>query len=385
MRNSLIFCVLFILFLGCKETSRKPQVLSNTENTSQVFQSILDSVYNENKKTVGLLVHVESPKHGISWSGASGFSDKDKSELQPDHPFLIASNTKTYVSAAILRLVEQSKLDLNQAIDTLIFDKTKALLRNDGYKTDLIKVVNLLNHTSGIHDYAVTDDYMNMLSKNPSHRFTRDEQIKLATTLGDPLGDPGEVFSYADVNYLLLTEIIEGITQKPFYTSIRELLKYKTLGLDKTWFSSLEDYPEETLPLAYQYSTSEGLDSYVLDHSADLYGGGGIASTSSELAVFFYSLFNHKIFDEPSTLDLIYTKADPVQPMQGEYFLGLTPIEVNGVKGFGHNGYWGTVVSYFPDLDASIAIAVLERDHRAIRQNLNEAILLVLKKNNKTQ
>ncbi|GAB4158669.1 MAG: serine hydrolase domain-containing protein [Winogradskyella sp.] len=371
--------------MGCKETPKQLEVIRNEEDKTQVFQSILDSVYNENKNAVGLLVHIESPKHGISWSGASGFSDKNKSKLEPNHPFLIASNTKTYVSAAILRLVEQSKLDLNQAIDTLIFDKTNALLRNDGYGTDQIKVVNLLNHTSGIHDYAVTDDYMKMLGENPSHRFTRDEQIELATTFGEPLGEPGEVFSYADVNYLLLTEIIEGVTQKPFYTSIRELINYEKLGLGETWFSTLEDYPKNTLPLAYQYSTSEGLDSYVLDHSADLYGGGGIAATSRDLAVFCQSLFNHKIFDKSSTLDLIYTKANPKQPMEGEYYLGLAPIEVNGVKGFGHNGYWGTVVSYFPDLDVSIAVAVLERDQRGMRQSLNEAIVEALKRYNKTQ
>ena len=326
------------------------------------------------------MVHVESPKKGISWSGSVGFSDKDKSKLLPNHPFLIASNTKTYVSTAVLRLVEQSKLDLNQAIDTLILEKTNALLIGDGYDTSKIKVVQLLNHTSGIHDYAVTNEYMVMLSENPKHRFTRDEQIKLAMTLGEPLGEPGEIFSYADVNYLLLTEIIEGVTQNPFFTSIRDLINYEKLGLDNTWFSTLEDYPENTLPLAYQYSASEGLDSYLLDHSADLYGGGGIAATSKDLAVFCQSLFNHKIFDKRNTLDLIYTKANPVQPMDGDYYLGLSSIEVDGLKGFGHGGFWGTAVNYFPDLDTSIAVVVLERDKRVLRQNLNEAYIKALKK-----
>ncbi|MCB0398448.1 MAG: beta-lactamase family protein [Winogradskyella sp.] len=380
MKNSLICCLILFFIFSCKETQKQPEVLSKEESKTQVFQSILDSIYDENKDAVGLLVHIESPKKNVSWSGSVGFSDKNKSKLQPNHPFLIASNTKTYVSTAILRLVELSKLDLNQTIDTLIFEKTNDLLKADGYNTAQIKIAQLLNHTSGIHDYAVTDEYATMLSEDPKHRYTRDEQIKLAMTLGEPLGKPGEVFSYADVNYLLLTEIIEGVTQKPFYTAIRELINYEKLGLDKTWFSTLEAYPEKTLPLAYQYSTSEGLDSYLLDHSADLFGGGGIAATSRDLAVFCQSLFNHKIFDKPSTLDLIYTNANPKQPMQGEYYLGLSPIDVAGLTGYGHNGYWGTAVYYFPELDASIAVSVLERDQRELRQNLFESFVKVMKK-----
>ncbi|WP_426432304.1 serine hydrolase domain-containing protein [Winogradskyella sp. HB-48] len=380
MKNSLIYCLILFFIFSCKQTQKQPEVLSKEEGKTQVFQSILDSIYDENKDAVGLLVHIESPKKGISWSGSSGFSDKEKSKLQPKHPFLIASNTKTYVSAAVLRLVEQSKLDLNQTIDTLIFETTNDLLKADGYNTAQIKIAQLLNHTSGIHDYAVTNDYAKMLTENPKHRYTRDEQIKLALTLGEPLGKPEEVFSYADVNYLLLTEIIEGVTQTPFYTSIRELINYEKLGLYETWFSTLEEYPEKTLPLAYQYSTSEGLDSYLLDHSADLYGGGGIAATCRDLAIFCQSLFNHKIFDKENTLDLIYTKAEPVQPMEGEYYLGLSPIDVVGLKGYGHNGYWGTAVYYFPELDASIAVSVLERDQRELRQNLFESFVKVMKK-----
>ena len=72
------------------------------------------------------------------------------------------------------------------------------------------------------------------VDKNQKYRWTRDEQLELATKVGNPQGKAQDAFSYADVNFLLCTEIIEQITEKPFYTAIKELLKYETLNLSNT-------------------------------------------------------------------------------------------------------------------------------------------------------
>ena len=376
MKKSIcLFFILVGLLTSCKDSTTNS---NSKEDKTLVFQSILDSIYAQNKDAVGIMVHIESPDKNISWSGAAGTSDKNGSKLEEDQPVLIASNTKTYVSAAILRLVEQAKLDLYQSIDTLIFKQTDSLLTSNGYNTSTIKVVQLLNHTSGISDYATNDAYMEMIKKNPKHRYTRSEQIELAMTLDEPLGKAGDVFSYADVNYLLLTEIIEGVTNKPFYLALRDLINYNKLEMKNTWFSTLEDYPKEAKPLVHQYWTLEGLDSYKIDHSFDLYGGGGIASTSKDLAVFCQSLFSGQLFDKPKTIDLIYTKANPKQAMDGDYFLGISSKEVNGIIGYGHGGFWGTAVNYFPKLNASIAVFVLDRDKRILRVDINNAMINAL-------
>jgi len=381
MKFKYLFIIIIGLLLcvfGCKQ---------HTENTikkiddTMKYQMVLDSIYKANKDAVGILVHIESPNKNLSWSGAVGFSDKNsKDSLFKDHPVLIASNTKTYVSVAVLRLIEQSKLDLNQIIDTLIYEETNKLLQSDGYNTSAITVSQLLNHTSGIYDYAGTEDYMQRIKDDPEHSYTRNEQIDMAVKMGDPLGDAGDVFAYADTNYLLLTEIIERITKQPFYTSLRELINYDKLGMHSTWFSTLEEYPKDLKPLAHQYWTSEGFDSYHINHSFDLFGGGGIASTSKDLAMFSQSLFSNKIFSQPETLELIYTKANPRQPMEGDYYLGLSSIDIDGVKGYGHGGFWGTAVNYFPDLNTTISVFILDRDKRILRLHVNQAMIALLKK-----
>lgn len=373
-RLRLFWILIVAVFYNCKQND----TINTTATKTEIFQTILDSIYGQNEDALGIMVHVEAPDIDISWSGVAGHSNKKGADLKKGQPVLIASNTKTYVSTAVLRLVELGKLDLNQSIDSLVFEHTNSKLVTEGYDTRGIKVVNLLNHTSGIHDYAVTDEYMQMVKSDPLHHYTRDEQIDLAMRIGEPLGYPEDVFSYADVNYLLLTEIIEKITNQPFYTAIRSLLDYKKLGLDHTWFSTLEEMPENTLPMAGQYWTSEGFDSYNIDHSFDLYGGGGIATTSRDLAVFCQKLFTGKIFESKSTIDLLYTPAKPKQPMEGDYYLGISSIDIHDIIGFGHGGFWGTSVNYFPELNASVAIFVLDRDKRAIGGSLNNSLVKAL-------
>jgi D-alanyl-D-alanine carboxypeptidase len=112
--------------------------------------------------------------------------------------------------------------------------------------------------------------------------------LQQAVKMGDPLGKPEDVFHYEDANYLLCTEIIEEVTNKPFYEAMRELLRYDELGFTDTWFPTLEAKGENTKTLIHQYWDEMGWDSYNIDISWDLYGGGGIATTTKETAQFFY-------------------------------------------------------------------------------------------------
>ena len=62
--------------------------------------------------------------------------------------------TKTFTAAAILRLVEQGRLGLDDPIADHLAPATLELLRRGGYDPDAIHVRHLLMHTSGLYDYA---------------------------------------------------------------------------------------------------------------------------------------------------------------------------------------------------------------------------------------
>ena len=343
------------------------------------LQTLLDSVNAAQPSSIGVMLHVESPQKGISWSGASGYASKEKKTLlEADQPALIASNIKTYVSASILRIVEEGQLNIDQPIKDLLTDQTRGLFEARGYQLDEITLQHLLSHTSGLQDYA-NQDYIDFIDQNKKYRWTRDEQLALTLKIGAPLGGPGFTYNYADANYLLCTEILEGITQKPFYTAMRDLLDYQSLGLNNTWMPTLEEKPEGTKTLAHQYWSEMGWDTYDIDVSVDLYGGGGIACTTSDLARFAYDLFNYKVVKDTATLNLIYTEIPTDDTKTSRYYLGITDYEIEGYKAYGHSGFWGTQVYYFPELKTAIAVFVLERDQRGLRPEIvKKAIITML-------
>jgi D-alanyl-D-alanine carboxypeptidase len=341
------------------------------------LKNLVDSFYNAHPKSVGIMINVESESKKISFNYAVGYSDKNlNTPIDSYQPALTASNTKTYVAASILRLVEQKKLTLEQPIAGLIHSKTNQLLINAGYKTNEIKIQHLLSHTSGIADY-VDDDYFKFVDKNKKHRWTRDEQIKLATTIGKPLAAPSDTFKYADVNYLLATEIIEHITKKPFYKSIVDLLEFKKNHLLTTWFVSLQKPPKMSKPLVHQYYEKFSWNSYDLDPSWDLYGGGGIVTNTKDLSRFFKLLFEEKIIKDTTLLTKmcspIYSKTN--------YCLGIRKIALNGTTAYYHGGWWGTDAMYFPELKTSIAIFILERSEKEISSEISKQIIKLIENN----
>lgn len=348
------------------------------QSTEAKFQKLLDSVYAANPDAVGIMMHVEAPGKKISWTGAAGYSEKGTTTaLDKNQTVLTASNTNPYVAAAILKLAEADKFSLSQPIKGLITEKSAKLLESDGYNLDAITVKHLLSHTSGIFDYA-NDAYFEMVDANPSYKWTRDEQIALTVSAGSPLAAPGEEFAYADVNFLLLTEIIEKFTKKPFYTAIRQLLDFKKHKLQSTWFINLEKTPKGVKPQAHQYWNKFNWDSANLDPSWDLYGGGGIVSTVKDMALFFQELFTGQIIKDKALLEQMHTLVLPRK--QSTYCLGLRNLMFNGTtEAWYHGGFWGTEVMYVPGDNVTMAVCTLQKDRRDLNAKLSEKILELLR------
>lgn len=358
---------LLILFAGLATNFVSLQ--SATAQASSVqFQEILDGYINSNEQVHGVLLHVESPGVGISWSGASGIDALSTgSRLSSNQPFRIASVTKTYVSVAILRLMEQKKLGLDDSVGQYIKPEHVAILQEDGYDLDAISIRHLLTHTSGLFDYAIANDnYVKEVVANPSRRWSRTDQLKAAVEYGDYQGRPGHQFHYSDTGYILLGEVIESVSGISLAEALRSLLKFKTLGLNDTWLESLEPAPEGVSDRVHQYFNN--LDTHDWDPSMDLYGGGGLVSTTADLAKFYYHLFNGEIFSSPATLALMTSRGDlPMyapesspseETLKARYRHGLEVKNLFGMTVYAHTGFWGVIGAYIPELDTAIAICV---------------------------
>jgi CubicO group peptidase (beta-lactamase class C family) len=134
-----------------------------------------------------------------------GFTDYSRErELTPQSSFRLASVSKQFTAAGILRAAELGLLELDAPIITYIESQHKE-----------VAVRHLLNQTSGI-----PDEYMRL---GEAHRdsigevLTNADVVNLIYKFGSPAtGKPGDAYAYSNTNYALLAAILESVSGKSF-------------------------------------------------------------------------------------------------------------------------------------------------------------------------
>ncbi len=373
---------LAICLLSCK--SQKATV-DYKGSPDEVLTRILQEEGNTPETSaVGISLTVISPQLGIDFSGASGYDSTTKETLlAADQPFRIASLTKTFVATSILRLREKGRVNIDAPITDYISKAHIDILEKGGYDPYKITLKQCMMHTSGLFDYAEGNmDYINEAAKDPTKRWTRTEQIQWAMDHGAPHGLPGEAHHYSDTGYILLGEIIENTTKKGLAEAMRELLKFDTLGMSSTWLESLEDRPEGLPPSVKRYM--QDLDASSWDNSVDLYGGGGLQSTTRDLATFLQALFSNQIYEQSETLPVMLLSSEYTGSFS-EYRLGLGYIKgrKSGVEAYMHSGFWGSLFIHFPAYNCSIAINHTTDDDNEVLQKVINYIQWLDKKQKK--
>jgi D-alanyl-D-alanine carboxypeptidase len=368
-RLALIGTVL-VVALGCSQTAESPAANIPIE----ALQALTDSVVDDDEAISGAALAVIAPTLDLEWDGAAGTADPAiGTDMSPDNPVRIASNTKTYVAAAILRLVEDGKLDLDSPIADHIPADYVELLEADGYDTEAITIRHLLTHTSGLFDHSETGAYTDAIVADPQHRWTPIEQVTMAMETGEPHAPPGSIYTYCDTGYILLGLIIEEASGQNLGVAVRELVDYQALGLDSTWWETLEPQPAGTADRAHQFFGE--LDIYDFDPSFDLHGGGGLVATAGDLASFFGGLFRGKVYRDPQTIDIMLSTYDDLalRPDAGErtlppgaYRMGVWVLEIGGYTTYHHTGFWGTMAVHVPELDLTVAATVNQNQSKPV-------------------
>jgi D-alanyl-D-alanine carboxypeptidase len=278
--------------------------------------------------------------------------------LKPDTSFRLASNTKTYTAATILRLWEDGKLQLDESIRRYVDPAYIALLEKDGYDTARITVRHLLSHTSGMADHAQTREFLHVIETRPATAWTRQDQLEWLVRWTDPIAAPGVKFSYSDSGYCLLGNIIERLTGQPLASAVRQALDFQKLGLTATWWETQEAPPARAGARAHVILN--GKDTYDWNPSLDMYGGGGLVATPQDMARFLFALFEGEVFKRPGTLDVMLSREG--LPADSPYRLGIFEYDAGGLKAYGHAGFWGTAAVYLPQQHRAYALAVTHRD-----------------------
>ncbi|PHZ84130.1 serine hydrolase domain-containing protein [Paremcibacter congregatus] len=228
------------------------------------------------------------------YRAAQGFHDKARNiALTPNSRFYLASPSKIFTAALILKLVEAEQISLNDSLGKYF----PYLRRELGEK---ITLHHLLSHQSGLPEFyeGLGPDFDLLAFIGQQHSL---EEV-IAYCQRDLLFPPGQGFKYTDTNYVYLTAIIEKVTGRP-YAEVLETYILKPLDLPNTgYFTGPQDNAAQLyMTMGARYTPAP----YV---SRDIAGGASaIYSTADDLVTFARALYFGD-FLQPDAKRLMRTK-----------------------------------------------------------------------------
>jgi len=293
----------------------------------------------------GILIEVVTPEW--TWKSAAGYSSPLTGEpADPDMRFLIASVTKSVTSIAIQKLAEEGRLSLYDPIEKWL--PAELIDRIPNGKE--ITIRQLLDHTSGIADY---DEQ----SINLEELHNPDVPVPYQTSLeqglsASPLFSPGTNYTYSNVNYILLTLIIDAASGIPYEDYVTRNIIIPT-GLNDTFIQHTNHIPglhiRATMP-DENGTINDFTDLYILFDR----GAGDFISTVSDMNRLHKALRQGDLLRNESIADM--EKPTPQSGKTG-YGLGYTTTQVSppDITVQGHTGGYPGSFSfwyYLPEKDA---------------------------------
>lgn len=274
----------------------------------------------------------------------------DARQMDVDAVFDIASLTKVVATTtSVMKLAEEGKISLVDPVKKWFPEFRKQR------KDDLL-IMNLLTHTSGLHDFP-------MPVSNPLQgavEVAASQQMQF---------EPGKHFRYADINFILLGELVKRVTGETLDRYAAENL-FNPLEMVDTGFNPpAERVPRCAATLNEDKSPLVGL---AQDYNARLLGGvaghAGVFSTAFDLSRFCRMILNDGELDGRRILSerAVAQMTAPYFSGGGKVVRGLgwdreSPYSAprgNGFSevSFGHTGYSGTSIWIDPENDIFVLL-----------------------------
>jgi N-acyl-D-amino-acid deacylase len=190
-------------------------------------------------------------RHGkLVYARGFGWADRDAKEpVQPESLFRIASVSKPITAVAILKLVDQGKLKLDdKVLDHLKYEPHFEEGGKFDERWNQIDIRHCLSHTGGWDREKSYDPMFQAIRMSKSMQIDLPilpEQV-IRYQLGQPLDfDPGERYAYSNFGYCLLGRVIEKLTGQPYEKYVQDEV-LKPLGITRARIGgSLEDQRAE--------------------------------------------------------------------------------------------------------------------------------------------
>ncbi|MDQ4122164.1 MAG: beta-lactamase family protein [Acidobacteriota bacterium] len=269
----------------------------------------------------------------IIYAKGYGFANVEHQVLvKPETVFQSGSVGKQFTAAAVMLLVEEGKINLDDKISKFFADAPET------WKD--ITICHLLTHTSGMTDYPKGFDFRRDYTEDDLYK-----QIKAA-----PLAfQPGEKSAYSNLGYVTLGILIGKVTGK-FYGDFLQERIFKPLGMTTARIINEADIIPNRAS-GYVLRKGELKNQEWVSPSLNTTADGALYLTAYDMAKWDAALNGEKLLKKTS-LEQIWT---PVKLNDGKshpYGFGWAIGEVNGRRLIEHGGAWQgfkAMISRYPD------------------------------------
>lgn len=259
------------------------QIIQPTDEQLSSLDERLET-YMESNNIPGALVAIVSRGEVIHLE-TYGMANVELSvPVTDDTVFEIGSISKQFVSAAVMLLVEENKLELDDAIENYIADIPSEWLG--------VTVRQLMNHTSGIPDYEEIASY-----DIYGERVTPEEIIQIAHSRPMDFA-PGTGWYYSNTGYFLLSMIVERVEGQPLGRVLRSRI-FDPVGMTQTRLADPEAIIEHRAAGYWVNKSGELINRRPTETSSTL-GAGGILSSVYDLMKWDEVLFGEELLSADS-------------------------------------------------------------------------------------
>lgn len=274
-------------------------------------------------------------------------------ELGTDKPvpygasFRADSATKPFVATVVLQLAAEGRLSLDDSVEKWL----PGVVAGNGNDGRRVTLRNLLQHTSGIHNYDYTDDIGSDAKAFEEHRYDHlaPERIIAGAMRSAPdfppaaPGDPEPKWNYSNPNYILAGMVIERVTGRSWREEVHDRI-VRPLGLTHTYAPG--DDPTLPGPHAHNYHRFPGSDGWTdtTERNMSWAGAAGeLVTTKRDVDRFFTALLTGRLLPPAQLAEMkhvVPVGADFQVPFPGlHYGLALMrqPLTCGGYR-WGHGG-----------------------------------------------
>ncbi len=273
--------------------------------------------------------------------------------------FEIGSISKQFVAAAVMLLVEDGRLGLDDPIHDYLPDLPSEWLG--------VTVRQLLTHTSGIPDYEEIQTY-----EAYRFRFTPDEIIRVAHSR--PMDfEPGAGWYYSNTGYFLLSLIVERIAGRPF-GQVLDTMVFGPLGMGQTRMADPEDIIQHRASGYWVDRMGVELMNRDATQASSTLGAGGLLSSVHDMVRWDEALYGDELLSEESKA-VMWTSAVLPNGDDTGYAFGWGVGEYRGRRSVGHGGQVaGFVASFLRLPDDELAIIVFANRYRVSSSRLRDIV-----------